>query len=111
MARQQTLEYSCHPLAVPVFTNSKQIIVDTVDTLCRYLGPQKVVCQRLCDEDEGHNTNPTPLLMWDSVSLPRIEPLFQKQKTFRLRDVSCLEAVEVHPTASSLPETRPNSEF
>jgi hypothetical protein len=69
MARQQTLEYSCHPLAVPVFTNSKQIIVDTVDTLCRYLGPQKVVCQRLCDEDEGHNTNPTPLLMWDSVSL------------------------------------------
>jgi hypothetical protein len=49
--------------------------------------------------------------MWDSVSLPRREPLFQKQKTFRLREVSRLKPGEVHPTASSLPETRPNSEF
>ena len=53
MARQQTLEYACHPLAAPVFANSKQIIVDTVDTLCRYLGSKQDVCRPPSDETES----------------------------------------------------------
>jgi hypothetical protein len=32
MARQQTLEFCCHPLAVPRITNDKQIIVNSIDT-------------------------------------------------------------------------------